>query len=132
MNERVGVHLSRREEVTLDLFGIMLLFSFERWINNTTDASHWDLATRRAYGSGRPKSSFSGPLYFLPTANRQVVGAGLSLASGGFALSNVHVLQFANCLSVLLLSQLGTSQGGSCRPVVCIKSGPFLSRMDEG
>lgn len=127
MNERVGVHLSRREEVTLDLFGIMLLFSFERWINNTTDASHWDLATRRAYGSGRPKSSASGPLYFLPTANRQVVGAGLSIASGGFALANVRIVRAS-----FSSPSYGTSRGGSCRPVVCIKSGPFLSRMDEG
>lgn len=105
MNERVGVHLSRREEVTLDLFGIMLLFSFERWINKQNRRIPLGPCHAPGVWIWTSKIFSLRSTVLPPNCESAGGGGGLSIASGGFALSNVHVLQFANCLSVLLLSQ---------------------------
>lgn len=94
MNERVGVYLSRREEVTLDLFGIMLLFSFERWINKQNRR----IPLGPCHASGvwiRTSEIFSLRSTVLPPNCGAV-----------HCLRWICFSECANCSSFLLLSQL--------------------------
>lgn len=101
MNERVGVHLSRREEVTLDLFGIMLLFSFERWINK----QNLRIPLGPCHASGVwiwTSEIFSLRSTVLPPNCESAGGGGGAVP----CLRWICFSECANCSSFLLLSQL--------------------------